>query len=128
MLDSPLRLNLNVTYLPQHPKNLVYNVSPPAVTLDFLNSWSGGGGAALQGPRAHSLYIPGSRHLHPHFLLSLGIFSLFWGPLQPHLHHLLVPLLPVSEMNNLQNQKRKTRPQNYDPVTFPFTQVSAMTA
>lgn len=43
------------------------------------------------------------------------ISSPFWGHLQPHLHLLLVPLLPVSEMDNLQNQKCKTNPQHCDP-------------
>lgn len=66
-------------------------------------------------PRPPTNSVPGNHLLHPHFHLSLVISSPFWGHLQPHLHLLLVPLLPVSEMDNLQNQKRKTNPQHCDP-------------
>lgn len=56
------------------------------------------------GLRSPPSSVPGNHLLHPHSHLSLVISSPFWGHLQPHLHLLLlVPLLPISEMDNLQN-------------------------
>lgn len=73
-------------------------------------------GCGLQSPDS-----PGSHHLHLHSHLSLETSSPFWGHPKHHLHLLLVHLLPVSEMDNLQNQKCKTDPQECNTHDHPLT-------